>query len=64
MNKYSEQIEKALWSYENYKPYHPHSIEWICNRIEWCWKWKKISQKQMENFADRIVKIMDEERYA
>jgi len=62
MNKYCEQIEKALWSYENCKPYHPRSIEWICNRINWCWKWKKISQEEMENFADRIVKVMEEEK--
>ena len=59
MNKYENEIEEALSSYENYKPYHLKSIEWICNRIDWCWKWRHIRKEKMEEFANRIIKIME-----
>ena len=61
MNKFELQIENAIQSYENYKPYHQHTIEWICNRIDWCWKWRKISEEKMQEFADRIIKVMESE---
>ena len=61
MNKFELQIENAIQSYENYKPYHQHTIEWICNRIDWCWKWRKISEEKMNEFAERIIKVMESE---
>lgn len=61
MNKFELQIENAIQSYENYKPYHQHTIEWICNRIDWCWKWRKISKERMNEFIDRIIKVMESE---
>ena len=33
MNKFYDEIDKALQSYENYKPYHQYKIEWISDRI-------------------------------
>lgn len=45
MNKFYSEIDKALQSYENYKPYHTRNIEWISNRISWCWKWRKITKE-------------------
>jgi hypothetical protein len=54
---YYIQIDKALQSYENYKPYHTKSIDWICNRISWCWKWKKITKSQMEELCIRVIAI-------
>lgn len=54
---YYIQIDKALQSYENHKPYHTKSIEWICNRISWCWKWKKITKRQMEELCTRVIAI-------
>jgi len=58
MNKYYEEINKAIKSYEEYKPYHEKSIGWICDRIDWCWKWKKINKSEMEELADRICEVM------
>ena len=63
MNKYESQIEKALSEYENNKPYKQYDIDWICNRISWGWKWKKISEQLKNNFCDRIIKIMEERIY-
>ena len=58
MNKYYQQIDKALLSYENYKPYHDKTIDWICNRIDWAWKWRKISENEMIELASRTIEIL------
>ena len=29
------EIDIALKSYEDYKPWHDKSIDWICDRIDW-----------------------------
>ena len=57
--EYYTQIDNAIKSYEEYKPYHQHDIDWICNRIEWCWKWKHITEEEMNNFVDRICYVME-----
>ena len=59
MNKFYSEIDKALQSYENYKPYHTRNIEWISSRISWCWKWRKITKEQMEELCDRTIKILE-----
>ena len=41
MNKFYDEIDKALKSYEEFKPYHTKSLAWITDRIYWCYKWKK-----------------------
>lgn len=58
MKDYYEEINKVLVTYEEHKPYHEKSIGWICDRIDWAWKWKKITKEQMEELADRIVAVM------
>ena len=59
MNKFYNEIDEALHSYENYKPYHTRDIEWISNRISWCWKWRKITKEQMEELCDRVIKVLE-----
>lgn len=58
MNHY-QKIDKALKSYEEYKPYHQYSMEWIADRINWCWKWKKITKEEMEELAVRATAIFE-----
>ena len=58
---YYAEIDKALQSHEQYKPWHDKSIEWISNRIVWCWKFRHITEKQMEELADRVCKVMNRE---
>lgn len=60
MNNYYKEIDKVLREYEEYKPYHTRDIDWACNRIAWCWKWRKITKEQMEKLADRATAILDE----
>lgn len=57
--KFYKEIDVALKSYEEFKPYHTRDIDWICNRISWCWKWRKITQKQMEELAMRATNILE-----
>ncbi len=59
MNKFYDEIDKALQSYEDYKPYHTRKIEWISDRICWCWKWRKITKEQMEELCDRVIKVLE-----
>lgn len=61
MNKFYDEIDEALQFYEDYKPYYTHKIEWISDRISWCWKWKKITKEQMEELCDRVVKVLEGE---
>ena len=60
IKNYYEEIDKVLKEYENYKPYHTRNIDWACNRIDWCWKWKKITKEEMEELADRATAIFEE----
>ncbi len=56
---YYKEIDNALQCYEDNKPYHTKSIEWITDRIDWCWKFRHITKEQMEELADRACKILD-----
>lgn len=58
---YYKEINDALIRYERNMPYKTHDVHWICNRIDWCWKWKKIAREQMEELASRIIKVMEGE---
>ena len=58
MKNYYEEINSALKNYELNKPYHTRNIEWICSRIDWCWKWRKISEEEMEELSNRAVKVL------
>ncbi len=62
MKDYYREIDNALLSYENFKPYHEKTMDWITDRIDWCWKWKKITKEEMELFVDRVCKIYKEGR--
>lgn len=56
---YYEEINKALKSLESYCPYPTKDIYWVCDRIDWAWKWRKITREQMEELADRAVAYME-----
>ena len=56
---YYKEIDKALKPYEDYNSYPEKTIIWICDRIDWAWKWGKITKEEMEVLVDRVIKIMD-----
>lgn len=57
MNEYSR-LSKAIESYEEHKPHHQYTVSWICDRIDWCWKWKRITETQMEELSSRISEVL------
>lgn len=54
MRDYYSEIDKALSRLEQFK-YPLHSIDWCADRIDWCWKWRKITREQMESLAERVT---------
>lgn len=65
MNKqkdYYKEIDEVLKRYEEYKPYYDKNIDWAVNKIDWCWKWRKITEDQMEELTDRVIKIFNQGR--
>ena len=63
MKNYYTDIDKAINEYEVFAPYKTKDIDWICNRIDWCYKWKHITEKQMNELADRIIFVMENRMY-
>lgn len=57
---YYDEIDKALIRYENHMNYKTRSMDWITDRICWCWKFRKITESQMEELAARATKIFEE----
>lgn len=55
-NYYAE-IDEVISEYENGKSWHIRDIDWAANRVDWCWKWRKITKEQMEELANRITAI-------
>jgi hypothetical protein len=60
MRDYYKEIDEVVSSYEQYKPYHTKDIDWAANRVDWAWKWRKITKPQMEELADRITKVYED----
>ena len=56
---YYEEINEVLKSYEDRKSYHTKNMEWVANRIDWAWKWRKITREEMEELTDRAISIFD-----
>lgn len=56
---YYKEIDDSLKSYEEFKPWHIKSIEEITDRIDWCWKFRHITEEQMTELADRACKILN-----
>lgn len=57
---YYGQLDTAIKSYEEYKPYHQYDFSWICDRINWCRKFGHIDKEQTEELCDRMVRVMKE----
>ena len=55
---YYEEINTALHSYENLKSWNDKSISWICDRIDWYWKFRHITKAQMEELCDRCCAVL------
>ena len=54
-NYYAE-IDKAISRFENGQ-YPIRKASWITDRIAWCFRFGKISRKQMAQLADRMIAV-------
>jgi glucose-6-phosphate dehydrogenase assembly protein OpcA len=59
MKDYYGEINKALLSYEEGKPWHDKSLDWIADRIDWCNKWKKLTYAEVEELAERVTELFE-----
>lgn len=60
MTDYYENLDEAIRSYEEHKPYHQYTTDYITDRITWCWKWRKITAEQLNDLTSRMIKIFQE----
>lgn len=58
MRDYYKEIDTALRRLEEGK-YADKSIDWVIDRINWCFHWKKIGSDQMNELADRVIKYLE-----
>ena len=55
MSKWYEGIDINLKRLEEGK-YALRSIEWVADRIAWCWKWRKITEEEMTELTERVIR--------
>lgn len=55
---YYGELDKAIKRYEEFKPCRISTC-WITDRIDWCWRFRKISQSQMHDLTERMVEIFN-----
>lgn len=60
MNPYYEKIKTILNRLEQGK-YTPYNVSWCIARIDWAWKWRKITKEQMDELAGRCCALLDTE---
>lgn len=58
MKDYYKEIDTCLTRLEQNK-YTIHTIDWCVSRIDWAWKWRKITRHQMEELSDRCCAILE-----
>lgn len=59
---YYSQIDSWLRQYEA-KGNGDQKLSKISDKISWCWKWKKITEKQMEELCDRFLEVLTYAEY-
>ena len=60
MNKqkdYYAEIDSGLREWEECKPYHNRDLSWLADRIDWCWRWRRITEEQTNELANRVVAL-------
>ena len=58
MKDFYEEINRSLTPIEQGR-YSARTLDWCVNRVDWCWKWRKITKEQMEELANRICACYD-----
>lgn len=59
---YYSQIDSWLHQYEC-KGCGDQKLSKISDKISWCWKWKKITEKQKNDLCDRFLEVLTYAEY-
>ncbi len=59
MKNFYKELDSQLKYFEKNNVGYNRTIDNICDKIDWCWKWKKISEEQKNELADRVIKILE-----
>ena len=62
MRDYYGEIDEALQRLENFK-YVTHDIHWCANRIDWCWKFRHITEEQKNELCDRAIVVLKNDSF-
>ena len=54
---YYAQLDRWVSQYET-KGNGDQKLSAISDKISWCWKWKKITKKQVDELCDRMIEIL------
>ena len=58
-NKRYSLLINTIERYENFQYVdRALSFSWCCASIDWLWKWRKITEAEMESLCDRMIAIM------
>ena len=58
LNEY-EKINRELTAHERGRGSNYFSIDWIANRIDWAWKFRKITESQKNELCDRVIAYLE-----
>lgn len=55
---YYKEIDSELQRFEAFiRP--SKGISWCANRIDWCWKFRKITSQQKDELCDRVIALFE-----
>ena len=55
---YYKELDEAIKSYELHKSWHKYTLDRLADRIDWCWRWRKITESQMGELASRMCEVL------
>ena len=56
---YYKQIDEVLSRFENCKPICGLKMGWVTRRIDWCWKFRKITREQFDELVERAIAVFN-----
>lgn len=54
-----QELDKRIQDYEKGPTNRSADLYQIAYKIDWCWKFKKITEKQMNELCDRVTNIFE-----
>lgn len=55
-----DRINRELSMHERGRGSHTVGISWITDRIDWAWKFRKITSDQKDELCDRVIAHLED----